>query len=565
MDDNRITYFAETDHRKSEKFGIKAKDRSRHIYVIGKTGMGKTTLAKTLAQQDLQNGEGMAFLDPHGDAAEELLDWIPEHRIKDVVYFAPHDLENPIAFNVMEDVGKDKRHLVSNGLLAAFEKIWPDVWSARMEYILGNIILALLEYPDSTLLGVNRMLSDKDYRKKVVDNVQDPTVKSFWVDEYAKYTDRYAQDAGPAIQNKIGQFTSNPLIRNIVGQTHSTFDFRELMDQNKIFIANLSKGRTGEINSNLLGGMLITKAYLAGMSRADVPPQQMRTLPAFQFYVDEFQSFANKTFANILSESRKYKLNLVLVHQYIAQMPEEVRDAIFGNVGTLITFRVGSFDAEVLEKEFEPTFTAQDIVNLGFAQIYLRLMIDGINSPPFSARAIPPFKVNHPSFKDEIIEASRKQFARPRAQVEKEILEWYQPTPVAAEYKEREGPSKTSGAAKKRKKKERAHNPAPIPATPVSDQEVSLEALKKTAPKKDKKDKHEPTEDSRQALRKALEEATKQTSANTSPNTQKTPKEASQVGEQNTEKKESTRSAQQHSNIREIPENELKKMLEVDE
>src|SRR3990167_8784003 len=211
MDENRIVYFAETDHRKSERFGIKAKDRSRHIYVIGKTGMGKTTLLGNLALQDIQNGEGIAFIDPHGEEAEKMLNCIPEHRIKDVVYFAPHDLDNPISFNVMEDVGKDKRHLVSNGLLAAFEKIWPDVWSARMEYILGNIILALLEYPDSTLLGVNRMLSDKEYRKKVVDNISDPTVKSFWVEEFAKYTDKYAAEATPAIQNKVGQFTSNPL------------------------------------------------------------------------------------------------------------------------------------------------------------------------------------------------------------------------------------------------------------------------------------------------------------------------------------------------------------------
>lgn len=563
MDENRITYFAETDHRKSERFGIKAKDRSRHIYVIGKTGMGKTTLLGNLAFQDLQNDEGLAFIDPHGEEAEKVLDYVPEHRIKDVVYFAPHDLDNPISFNVMEDVGKDKRHLVSNGLLAAFEKIWPDVWSARMEYILGNIILALLEYPNSTLLGVNRMLSDKEYRKKVVDNINDPTVKSFWVDEYAKYTDRYAQDAGPAIQNKIGQFTSNPLIRNIVGQSHSSFDFREMMDEKKIFIANLSKGRVGEINSTLLGGMLITKMYLAGMSRADIPPEKMRNIPAFQMHVDEFQSFANKTFANILSESRKYKLNLVLAHQYIAQMPEEVRDAIFGNVGTLITFRAGSFDAEVLEKEFEPTFMAQDIVNLGFAQIYLRLMIDGVNSAPFSARTLPPLKPKYPSFKDEVVESSKKQFARPRSIVEKEILEWYQPSipnTLRSEYNEREGPSKTSGAAKKRRKKQNI--PTNRDSITSLKKEVSLELLKQKAPKSISKDKHEPSEYQRRELRRALEDAAK--SINNIKKGEEIHNKSNESPVNDGGQKKEERAADD-TPIKEIPENELKKMLKIEE
>src|SRR3990172_2281482 len=231
QNDNPITYFAETDFRnKKTRFGIKSIDRARHTYVIGKTGMGKSTLLENMAIQDIQNGEGMAFLDPHGSTAEKLLDYVPEHRAKDVLYFAPFDMDYPVSFNVMEDVGADKRHLVSSGLMSTFKKIWVDAWSARMEYILNNILLALLEYPDSTLLGVNRMLSDKDYRKKVVENITDPAVKSFWVDEFAKYGDRYMQEAGAAIQNKIGQFVSNPIIRNIIGQTKSSFDIRSLMD-----------------------------------------------------------------------------------------------------------------------------------------------------------------------------------------------------------------------------------------------------------------------------------------------------------------------------------------------
>ena len=428
MEDEQVTYFAETDSRnKRLRFGIKARDRSRHVYVIGKTGMGKSTLLENLAIQDIQNGNGMAFIDPHGKTAELLLEYVPEGRIKDVLYFAPFDLDYPVSFNVMEDVGADKRHLVANGMMSAFKKIWVDAWSARMEYILNNILLALLEYPGSTLLGVNRMLADKDYRNKVVANISDPSVKSFWVDEFAKYGERYMQEAGAAIQNKIGQFVSNPLIRNIIGQSKSTFDIREMMDDKKILIVNLSKGRMGEANANLLGGMLITKLYLGAMSRADVAERDLKNLPNFYLHVDEFQNFANESFADILSEARKYKLNLTIAHQYIEQMTEEVKAAVFGNVGSMITFRVGAYDAEALEKEFAPVFTMEDIVNLDKFQVYLRLMIDGVGSQPFSASTIntPPTPV--PNFVPEIIDTSRSQFARPRVGVENEIRDWHRP------------------------------------------------------------------------------------------------------------------------------------------
>ena len=427
MDPNRITYFAETDARnKRVQFGIKAKDRLKHVYVIGKTGMGKSTLLENMAIQDIQNGEGVAFIDPHGVTAEKLLDYVPENRVKDVLYFAPFDLDYPVSFNIMEDVGPEKRHLVVAGLMATFEKIWADAWSARMAYILQNTLLALLEFPGATLLGVNRMYTDKEFRKQVVDNITDVAVKSFWVDEYTKYTDRYTQEATPAIQNKIGQFASNPLIRNIIGQPKSTFDLRKIMDEKKILIMNLSKGLVGEGNAKLLGSMLITKIYLAAMSRADLPSTKMASVPNFYFYVDEFQSFANRSFADILSEARKYKLNLTIAHQYIEQMEEEVRDAVFGNVGTMIVFRVGAFDAEVLEKEFAPTFEATDLVNLGFAQIYLKLMIDGISSKPFSATTIAPIPQPEPSFKDIIIRASRERFAVQKSSVEQNITKWHE-------------------------------------------------------------------------------------------------------------------------------------------
>ncbi len=428
MNEERITYFGETDSRnKRVKFGIKAKDRTKHVYVIGKTGMGKSTLLENMAVQDIQNGEGMAFIDPHGKTAELLLEYVPEHRKKDVVYFAPFDTDFPISFNVLESVDPDNRHLVVSGLMSTFKKIWQDAWSARMEYILTNTLLALLEYPDATLLGVNRMLSDKLFRNKVISYVTDSSVKAFWTQEFANYTERMAAEAVPAIQNKIGQFTANALIRNMIGQPKSSFDIRKMMDEGKIFIINLSKGRIGESNANLLGGMLITKIYLAALSRADIPDRVLKGLPNFYLFVDEFQSFANESFADILSEARKYKLNLTIAHQYIEQMEEEVRAAVFGNVGTMIIFRVGAFDAEVLEKEFMPQFTAEDIVNLGIYQIYLKLMIDGISSPPFSAVTLAPIEKPDHSSMSEVIAMSRQQFAHTRADVEKSIDDWMAP------------------------------------------------------------------------------------------------------------------------------------------
>lgn len=420
----KVTYFAETDARgRHTKFGIKQDDRSRHVYVIGKTGMGKSTLLENLAVQDIQGGEGIAFIDPHGKTADLLLEYVPEERIKDVMYFAPFDIDNPVAFNVMEDIGPDKRHLVASGLLSIFKKVFgEESFSDRMQYMLQNTILALLEYPGATLLDINRMLSDKAFRNDVISKITDPSVNSYWTKEYAGYTERFAAEAIPAIQNKIGQFTSNPLIRNIVGQQKSSFDLREMMDEQKIIIINLSKGQVGESNANLLGSMFITKMYLAAMSRADADGAGERP-PIFYLFVDEFQSFANESFADILSEARKYGLALTIAHQYIEQMSEEVRAAVFGNVGTMISFRVGAYDADVLEKEFAPKFTAEDLVNLGFVQIYLKLMIDGISSQPFSARTLPPIEKAEQNFKEQVIQSSRAQFTETRAEVEKRIQE----------------------------------------------------------------------------------------------------------------------------------------------
>jgi len=409
-----------------KKFGIKVDDRRRHVYIVGKTGVGKTTLLENIIISDIRSGKGIAFFDPHGESAEKILDFIPEERLDDVIYFDPSDTENPIAFNPMEQVGSEFRHLVASGIMGVFKKIWPDAWSARMEYILNNTILALLEYPDSTLLGIMRMFAEPAYRKKIVDNLKDPVIKAFWRDEFAKYTQRLETEALAAIQNKIGQFISNPLIRNIMGQPRSTINMREIMDSGKILIVNLSKGRIGEDNSRLLGAMMISRFQLAAMSRVDLPEEKRKD---FFLYVDEFQNFATDSFASILSEARKYRLGLILAHQYISQLIEgdstKVRDAVFGNVGTIIAFRVGGADAEFLEKEFMPEFTENDLVNLGKANIYIKLMIDGVASHPFSAETLPPEKPPLVSYRDVIIKNTQRKYGTPRAIVDAKIAsEW---------------------------------------------------------------------------------------------------------------------------------------------
>ena len=421
-----ITIIGETNFRnQNRQFGIKTSDRGRHVYVVGKTGTGKTTLLENMAIQDIQEGKGVAIVDPHGEFAEKMLDFVPASRINDVIYFNPSDLEYPIAFNAIEKVDTEYRHLVASGLMGVFKKIWPDVWSARMEYILHNSVLALLEYPGSTLLGINRMLADKEYRRKVVERLADPAVKSFWINEFAKYPDKFREEAVAPIQNKVGQFISSPLIRNIIGQTKSTIDFRSVMDEGKILIMNLSKGRMGEDARKLLGALCITKLQLAAMSRVNIPEKERRD---FYLYVDEFQNFVTESFANILSEARKYRLCLILAHQYIDQLVQGentvVKDAVFGNVGTMVVFRVGAADAEFLEKEFEPEFEMNDLINLGFANIYLKLMIGGMSSRPFSANTLPPYPLPEKNSREKIINVSRERYAKNRAEVEEKIAKW---------------------------------------------------------------------------------------------------------------------------------------------
>jgi len=416
-----ICLFAQTNFRNQlRRFGIKTDDRRRHMYIVGKTGMGKSTMMENMVLDDIYTGHGIGLVDPHGDFAEKIIDFIPAKRINDVVYVNPSDLDFPIGFNILEVHNDEQKHLVVAGLMGIFKKIWPDVWSARMEYILNNTLLALIEYPGSTLLGINRLLADKKYRRKVVAKVTDPVIKTFWNVEFASYTEKYAQEAVAPIQNKIGQFLSANVIRNMVAQVKSTIDIRKLMDEGKIIIMNLSKGRIGEDNSRLLGGMLITKIQLAAMERVDTPEAQRRD---FFLYVDEFQNFATPSFANILSEARKYRLSLIMAHQYIAQLDEIVANAVFGNVGTIISFRVGGADSEVLAKEFSPVFMEEDLVNIPKFHIFLKLMIDGVSSQPFSAMTLPPL-VERTDSGEKVIRVSRERYGRPRASIEEKIMRW---------------------------------------------------------------------------------------------------------------------------------------------
>ena len=390
---------------------------------MGKTGMGKSVLQENMIIQDIRAGRGVCVVDPHGELVEKVIKFIPSSRVNDVVYVNPADLDYPVAFNVLENVVEEHRHLVASGLLGVFKKLWAESWGPRLEYVLNNAIMALLEYPGSTLLGVMRLLTDKSFRKKVISKISDPIVKSFWVEEYSKYPDRFQSEAIAPIQNKVGRFLSSPMIRNIVGQVKSSIDLRNIMDDKKILLLNLSKGRIGEDNSALLGAMIITKIQLAAMSRVEIPEEARND---FYLYVDEFQNFATESFANILSEARKYRLCLIMAHQYIEQLSEQVRSAVFGNVGTIVTFRIGAEDAEFLAKEFNPKFDELDLVNLSKYNIYLKLMIDGVASDPFSATTLPPVPMTEgwEELLTKIIKVSRERYATKRDIIEEKIIRW---------------------------------------------------------------------------------------------------------------------------------------------
>ncbi len=410
-------------------------DRRQHLYVIGKTGSGKTTLLRNLIIQHLAAGHGIGLIDPHGDLAEELLDCIPPHRADDLVYFNPGDLEfpiamnplamnplamNPLAMNPLANVPPDERHLVASGIVASFKSIWRDSWGPRLEYILYNAIAALLDCPNTSLLGVNRMLTDAKYRRRIVAKVRDPFIRAFWLEEYENYDPRFQREAIAPIQNKLGQFIQNPVVRNILGQVRNKVSIPFMMDTGRIFIANLSKGRIGADKSSLLGSLLTTQFQLAAMSRVNQTEQSRRD---FFLFIDEFQNFTTDSFASILSEARKYRLCLTLSHQYIEQLPDPIRAAIFGNVGSLISFRVGNTDAQALTREFGTAFVPETFTGLDRFRIIARLNEDGQTREPFQAATLAPIDFTI-SRREKLIARSREKYAAPRAIVEAKVERW---------------------------------------------------------------------------------------------------------------------------------------------
>src|SRR5882762_10077660 len=404
----------------SQPFGISAADQRQHIYIIGKTGSGKTTLLRNLIIQHITLGHGVGLIDPHGDLAEELLDHIPPKRADQLVYFNPGDLEFPIGLNVLANVAPDNRHLVASGIVSAFKGIWRDSWGPRLEYILYNAVSALLDCRNATLLGVNRILTDDQFRAKVIRQVKDPFIRAFWAEEYEGYDERFKREAIAPIQNMIGEFLLNPVVRNILGQVKTKVSIPFIMDNERLFIANLSKGNLGHEKANLLGSLLTTQFQLAAMARSNRLEEERRD---FYLFIDEFQNFSTDAFASILAEARQYRSCLILSHQYIDQLPLPIRQAVFGNVGTLISFRVGYSDAEIMEKEFGKAFPATVLADLGRYEAIVKLLEDGANREPFRAKMLPPLE-NRIGRKAKLIARSRERFATPRVVIERKLNRW---------------------------------------------------------------------------------------------------------------------------------------------
>jgi hypothetical protein len=403
-----INFFARTEFKnKIVTFGIKETDRRRHIYIIGKTGTGKSWLLANMAIDDLKKKRGVAVIDPHGDLSEILLKYIPSHRINDVCYFDPSDKDNPIAINILEVTNPAQAELVASGILSIFYKLYAHSWGPRMEYIFRNTLLTLTQTPNSTLVDVVRILTNKKYRDKVTEKLEDKVLSNFWNKEFNRMPDRLREEAISPILNKAGQFVTSPLIRQVIERQKSTVDLEKIMNEGKILIVNLSQGKLGEDNAALLGAMIITKLQLAAMRRAHILEEKRRD---FYLYVDEFQNFATDSFIKILSEARKYRLNLTLANQYMAQIDEPVQKAILGNAGTLISFILGADDARILEKEFGEVFVEKDLVNLGKFQIAVKLMIDDLTSRPFLAQTLPlPKSVNQN--REKVLRVSRERYS----------------------------------------------------------------------------------------------------------------------------------------------------------
>ncbi len=407
-DKQHINFFGKTIFKNRDTiFGIKDVDRRRHLWVIGKTGTGKSTMLENMGVDDMKKDRGICYIDPHGDACETLLDYVPKRRINDVIYFNPADSEYPVTINPLEVRNKEEAELVVSGLMAIFTKVWANVWSARMEYILRNAFLTLAEIPGSTLADVLSLISNQGYRARIVEKLKDKALVNFWRDEFDKMPPNLQKEAVAPIQNKVGQFVTSPMIRRVIGNAKSTIELDDAMNDGKIILANLSQGRLGEDNSALLGAMLITKLQLVAMRRVNIDEEKRRD---FYLYVDEFQNFATTSFIKILSEARKYRLSVTLANQYMAQIPEEVQKAILGNAGTVTCFALGASDSEILHKEFAEVFSQNDLVNLSKYQIAMKMMIDGQTSRPFVANTL-PLPISKNQNRQKVIEVSRQRWA----------------------------------------------------------------------------------------------------------------------------------------------------------
>lgn len=399
-------------------FGLNRTDRGRHVYILGQTGTGKSGALELLTISDIYYHQGFAVIDPHGDYAQHILQFIPPSRLDDVVYFNPADTAHPIGFNPLELTDKTLKGHISSELVGVLKRLFAESWGPRLEYILRYTLLALLDYPNATMLDVTRMLTEKGFRKDVISYIDDPVVKNFWVTEFASWNDKFASEAVAPVLNKVGAFTANPMIRNIIGQPKSTFNIRQIMDEGKILIVNLSRGLMGEDNAGILGAMMVTKIQLAAMGRADMHESKRRP---FYLYVDEFQNFATDSFAVILSEARKYGLNLTVANQYISQMSEAVRSAVFGNVGTILSFRVSPDDAPFLQKYFEPQFEAPDLIQQHSRYFVITMMISGEKAPAFSAKTL-QLPTPQKDLTEDIIANTRQHYARNLAEVEADII-----------------------------------------------------------------------------------------------------------------------------------------------
>ena len=423
-----INFFASTEYKnKRAVFGIKAKDRRKHVYIIGKTGAGKSTLIANMAISDMRNGKGFAIVDPHGDLCELLLNFVPSFRVNDVVYLDPSDKDYPFSINPLEVQNAHQRELVVSGIVAIFQKLYGHSWGPRLEYILRNTLLSVIDMPDATLLMVPEMLANPAFRQKVVARLTDNVLKSYWINEFENYTDRLRAESVMPVQNKVGQFVSSTTIRNIIKNPKSTIDLQKIMDEGKILILNLSQGKLGEDNAALLGAMVITKLQLAAMNRVLQAEEERRD---FYLYVDEFQNFATTSFVKILSEARKYRLNLILANQYIAQIPEEVRAAIFGNAGTMMSFLIGAEDSKYMAREFGERFKEEDLLALGNYQAIIKLAIDNITQAPFLCFTLPlPNSITQN--REKVIKSSRERYTKPvKAEAQAPQLEEPQKTPA---------------------------------------------------------------------------------------------------------------------------------------